>query len=281
MHVLTEALKLVFADRERYYGDPEFVDVPLDGLLSKAYARERRQKLDRERAHPELPPYGNPCAFSRQPPLWQTAARRPEPTEVAGPESLDTTYLCVVDRFGNVFSATPSDGSPATPIIPGTGLTISSRGSQSWADPGHASSVQPWKRPRLTPNPALVMKEGKPFMAFGTPGGDVQCQAMLQAFLNIVTFGLDPQQAVEAPRFASASFPNSFEPHVYHPGRLNVEANLPSQVRADLTARGHKLHLWSERDWRAGAVCAIVIDPETGVLKAAADPRRQNYALVW
>jgi gamma-glutamyltranspeptidase / glutathione hydrolase len=118
-------------------------------------------------------------------------------------------------------------------------------------------------------------------MAFGTPGGDVQCQAMLQAFLNIVVFGLDPQQAVEAPRFTSASFPNSFEPHAYHPGRLNVEASIPEGVRAALEKKGHKLHLWPERAWRAGAVCAIVIDPGTGVLKAAADPRRMNYALAW
>jgi gamma-glutamyltranspeptidase/glutathione hydrolase len=157
----------------------------------------------------------------------------------------------------------------------------SSRGSQSWADPGHASSIQPWKRPRLTPNPALVLKDGKPFMAFGTPGGDVQSQAMLQAFLNIVCFGFDPQQAVEAPRVASASFPNSFEPHAYHPGRLNVETSIPAAVRADLERKGHKLHLWPEREWRAGAVSAIVINADAGVLKAAADPRRMNYALAW
>ncbi len=280
IHVLTEALKLVYADRERYYGDPEFVDVPIDGLLSKAYAKERAQKLEREKAHPEMPPFGNPWAFSRQRPSWQ-ASPKPQPSEVPGPESLDTTYLCVVDRYGNVFSATPSDGSSATPVIPGTGLHISPRGSQSWAEPGHASSIQPWKRPRLTPNPALALKDGKPFMAFGTPGGDVQCQAMLQVFLNIVAFGLDPQQAVEAPRFSTASFPNSFEPHAYHPGRLNMEESIDAGVRAELAARGHKVQLWPERAWRAGAVCTILIDPETKVLKAAADPRRQNYALVW
>jgi len=281
IHLLTEALKLVYADRERYYGDPEFVDVPLDGLLAKAYAKQRREKIDPEKAYPEMPPYGNPWAFSRQRPGWQTPTRAPEPSEVDGPESLDTTYLCVVDRFGNVFSATPSDGSNSSPIIPGAGFVASPRGSQSWADPAHASSIQPWKRPRLTPNPALVLKDGKPCMAFGTPGGDVQCQAMLQAFLNIVTFGLDPQQAVEAPRFTTASFPNSFEPHAYHPGRLTVEASVPAGVHAELEAKGHKVQRWPERAWRAGAVCAIVIDPETGVLKAAADPRRQNYALVW
>jgi gamma-glutamyltranspeptidase/glutathione hydrolase len=281
IHLLTEALKLVYADRERYYGDPEFVDVPIDGLLSKAYAKERAQKIDPKTAHPEMPPYGNPWMFSHQPRSWQ-ASPKPSQTDIdEGPESLDTSYLCVVDRHGNVFSSTPSDGSESSPVIPGLGFVASPRGSQSWADPGHASSVQPWKRPRLTPNPALVLKDGKPFMAFGTPGGDVQCQAMLQVFLNIVAFGLDPQQAVEAPRFVSASFPNSFEPHAYHPGRLNVETNIPEGVRAELERRGHKLHLWPERAWRAGAVSAVVIDANEGVLQAAADPRRMNYALAW
>jgi gamma-glutamyltranspeptidase/glutathione hydrolase len=126
-----------------------------------------------------------------------------------------------------------------------------------------------------------VLKDGKPFMAFGTPGGDVQCQAMLQVFLNIVSFGLDPQQAVEQARFSSASFPGSFEPHAYHPGRLNVETSVPEDARSELERRGHKLHLWPEQEWRAGAVCAIVIDADSGALKAAADPRRQNYALAW
>jgi gamma-glutamyltranspeptidase/glutathione hydrolase len=282
IHLLVETLKLVYADRERYYGDPEFVDVPIDGLLSKAYAKERAQKLDLEKAHPEMPPYGNPWTYSsRHPSAQQTPARSPHAMIDDGPESLDTSYLCVVDRYGNVFSATPSDGSSSAPVIPGLGFVASSRGSQSWADPGHASSIQPWKRPRLTPNPALVLKDGKPFMALGTPGGDVQCQAMLQAFLNIVCFGLDPQQAVEAPRVASASFPNTFEPHAYHPGRLNVETSIPQAVRDDLRRKGHKLHLWPEREWRAGAVSAIVIDTDAGVLKAAADPRRMNYALAW
>jgi gamma-glutamyltranspeptidase / glutathione hydrolase len=281
LHLLVEALKLVYADRERYYGDPEFVDVPIDGLLSKAYAKARVQKIDAEKAHPEMPPYGNPWPFSHQPRSWQTISNSPQTRGDEGPESLDTSYLCVVDRHGNVFSATPSDGSSSSPVIPGLGFVASSRGSQSWADPGHASSVQPWKRPRLTPNPALVLKAGKPFMAFGTPGGDVQCQAMLQAFLNIVVFGLDPQQAVEAPRVASASFPNSFEPHTYHPGRLNVETSISESTRAELERKGHKLHLWPEREWRAGAVSAILIDADEGVLQAAADPRRMNYALAW
>ena len=281
IHLLTEALKLVYADRDRYYGDPEFVDVPLDGLLSKAYAKERAQRIEREKAYPEMPPFGNPWAFSHQQRPSHTTYKPPRPLIDEGPESLDTSYLCVVDRFGNVFSSTPSDGSPASPVIPGLGFVASSRGSQSWADPSHASSVQPWKRPRLTPNPALVLKDGKPFMAFGTPGGDVQCQAMLQVFLNIVSFGLDPQQAVEQPRFSSASFPGSFEPHAYHPGRLNIETSVPEDVRSALERKGHKLHLWPEQAWRAGAVCAIVIDSDNGILKAAADPRRQNYALAW
>jgi gamma-glutamyltranspeptidase/glutathione hydrolase len=281
LHILVEALKLAYADRERYYGDPEFIDVPIDGLLSKAYAKERALQIDAEKAYPELPPYGNPWPFSHSQRSRQAEQQTPHPVPDEGPESLDTSYVCVVDRFGNVFSATPSDGSASSPVIPGLGFVASPRGSQSWADPSHASSVQPWKRPRLTPNPALVLKDGQPFMALGTPGGDVQCQAMLQAFLNMVVFGFDPQQAVEAPRFASSSFPNSFEPHAYHPGRLQIETSVAEDVRAELARRGHKLHVWPERAWRAGAVSAIVIDTESKVLKAAADPRRMNYALAW
>ena len=143
----------------------------------------------------------------------------------AAPE-LDTSYVCVVDRDGNVFSATPSDGSYNAPVVPGLGIIPSSRGSQNWADPDHPSGVAPGKRPRLTPSPAIAMQPGKMAMPFGTPGGDVQTQAMLQVFLNINLFGMEPQEAVEAPRVASYSFPSSFEPHAYHPGRLNLESRI-------------------------------------------------------
>jgi gamma-glutamyltranspeptidase / glutathione hydrolase len=193
----------------------------------------------------------------------------------------DTSYVCVMDKGGNVFSATPSDPSYDTPVIPGTGLCPSSRGSQSWADPAHASSVAPGKRPRLTPSPALaILPDGSP-MPIGTPGGDVQAQAVLQVFLNMTVFDMNPQQAVEAPRFASYSFPDSFEPHSYSPGVLHVESRVPRSVRDGLAARGHRIVDWPEFVWRAGAVCVLRADRSRGVISAGADPRRPCYAVGW
>ena len=214
-HTVLEALKLAFSDREAYIGDPDFVDVPMDGLLSKSYAAERRAAIDPRRAAPEMPLSGDPWPHQGMP------ARNGHPARaeaVAGGLPADTSYACVVDRWGNAFSATPSDSFGTSPIIPGLGFIASSRGSQIWLDPEHPSGLAPGKRPRLTPNPALAMRDGKPLMPFGTPGGDVQPQSMVQLFLNVFEFGMDVQQAVEAPRFSTWSFPNSFWPHAYHPG---------------------------------------------------------------
>jgi len=277
IHTVTEALKLAFADRDRYYGDPRFVQVPMQELLSKAYAAQRRALIRENEAWPEMPPAGDPHNLSA------VAARQERNSELrsSGSPGLDTSYVCVVDRHGNVFSATPSDTSADTPVVPGTGLCPSSRGSQSWADPKHASCVAPGKRPRLTPNPALALRNGRPLMAFGTPGGDVQAQAMLQAFLNIALFGMNPQEAVEAPRFATYSFPDSFEPHSYYPGRLNLESRIAQETGGALATLGHQVHWWPQWVWRAGAVCCLLIDQTTGVLHGGADPRRQSYAVGW
>ena len=273
-HAVTETIKLAFADRERYYGDPRFVNVPLETLLSDAYAQRRRALLRPDRAWPEMPPCGELPGFAGGP--------APVPTrERAAAGARDTSYVCVVDKDGNVFSATPSDTSYDTPVIPGTGLCPSSRGAQSWADPAHASSVAPGKRPRLTPSPALaILPDGSP-MPIGTPGGDVQAQAMLQVFLNITVFDMDPQQAVEAARFASYSFPDSFEPHSYSPALLHVESRVPQGVRDGLAARGHKVAAWPDFVWRAGAVCVLRADHTSGVISAGADPRRPCYAVGW
>jgi gamma-glutamyltranspeptidase/glutathione hydrolase len=275
IHTLTEALKLAFADRERYYGDPVFVNVPLHRLLSPNYARRRAEQIDPLRAWPDMPPPGDPSDGTangdRMNGTVATGSDRPWP--------LDTSYLCVADAAGNLFSATPSDSARDTPMVPGLGLIISPRGTQSWLDPDHPSALQPGKRPRLTPNPALAFRDGRPYMAFGTPGGDMQCQAMVQMFVNMVDFGMDPQQAIEAPRFATQSFPNSFWPHASFPGRLNVEARIPGSICEDLRALGHDVELWPEYARAAGSLCAIVLDPTTGTLWAGADPRRENYAL--
>jgi gamma-glutamyltranspeptidase/glutathione hydrolase len=277
VHLLTEALKLVFADRERYYGDPEFVDVPMQAMLSADYAKARRRLIDPERAHAGMPPAGDPWHANGAVAPWRGLSPAPPRTV----ETLDTTYVCAVDRRGNIFSATPSDGCMNAPITPGTGLGISSRGSQSWAVEDHPSSVAPGKRPRLTPCPAIVFKNGKPFMPLGTPGGDVQCQAMLQVFLNIAVFGMPAQAAIEAPRFATYSYPGSFEPHDYHPDELRVERRLAAEVGDALTAKGHNVVHWPDWTWRAGGVCTVTIDHASGVLSAGADPRRMGYAIGW
>ena len=276
LHMMAEALKLAFADRERWIGDPRFVDVPTAALLSDDYTASRRALIRPGEAWPEMPPAGDPAQGLATVACSQAAAST-GPVEAAH----DTSYVCVIDSDGNVFSATPSDISFDTPVIPGTGLCASSRGAQSWADPQHASSVAPGKRPRLTPNPALAIKDGAFVMPLGTPGGDVQIQAMLQTFVNIVTYGMNPQAAVEAPRFATMSFPNSFEPHEYHPNKLMLEARIPEAAGDTLAAWGHGVEWWPEWAWPAGAMCVLVQDIARGTISGGADPRRPAYGLAW
>jgi len=276
IHVVTEALKLAYADRHHHFGDPLFHDVPIKGLMSDRYAAYRRSLVSLEKAWPEMPPAGDPAALEQ---LRHRCVPLPEAEDGPGPG--DTSYVCVIDRHGNAFSSTPSDGSPTAPLVPGLGILCSTRGSQSWGDPEHPSSVAPGKRPRLTPNPALAFKNGKVYMPFGTPGGDVQCQAMLQVFLNINAFGMQPQEAVEAPRFATYSFPGSFEPHPYYPGRLQLESRIERATGDELASRGHRVHWWDDMTWLAGAVCTIVADHKHGVLHGGADPRRPAYVLGW
>ena len=264
VHTVVETLKLAFADRERYYGDPRFVEVPLDRLLSPAYQESQRARIRPDRA---LDPYG------------ANGDEAPSPDEPKAPG--DTSYVAVVDRHGNAFSATPSDVSYDSPIVPGTGLCPSSRGSQSWADTAHPCSVAPGKRPRLTPNPALAIAPGRFVMPFGTPGGDVQVQAMLQTLLNIVVFDMNPQAAVEAPRFATRDFPDSFEPHERFPGRLNLEGRFPAATMDALAARGHDVQEWPDWTWVAGTMCVVYQDLARATLAGAADPRRPAYAAGW
>jgi gamma-glutamyltranspeptidase/glutathione hydrolase len=291
LHRITEAVKLAFADREAYFGDPRLVEVPIEALLSQDYAQRRRAMIRADRAWPEMPPAGDPrrLAADRRPlpnPPPQAGEGNGEPGGAAPvpqrafsmPE-IDTSHVCVIDRHGNVFAATPSDGSYNAPVIPELGIIPSPRGSQSWGDPDHPSGVAPGKRPRLTPNPAIAIKPGTMKMPFGTPGGDVQTQAMLQVFLNIHLFGMEVQEAVEAPRCASYSFPSSFEPHPYHPGLLNLESRIDCATGAELSQLGHRVEWWPDWTWLAGAVCTIVADEKTRVLKGGADPRRPSYAL--
>ena len=276
VHTLVEAIKLAAADREHYYGDPRFVDVPMEGLMSMDHADRRRGLIRADSAWTEMPPAGDVMDAS---PWAGAGALAHAADEDEG--ILDTSYVCVVDKEGNAFSATPSDSMRHAPIVPGTGFVPSTRGSQSWTDPAHPSSIAPGKRPRLTPNPAMALNAEGLVMPFGSPGGDVQTQAMMQILLNIFIFGMDPQSAVEAPRFASASFPSSFEPHGFPPGKLNVERSIGSETGDALSGLGHRIEWWDKRTWRAGSVCTILAYTQKGVLQGAADPRRVGYAVGW
>jgi gamma-glutamyltranspeptidase / glutathione hydrolase len=274
VHLVTEAMKLCFADRERYYGDPRFVEVPMDTLLAPTYAAERR-KLIGERAWPEMPSAGRAPGF-------EAVTRAAEAAAAAGGDGGgDTSYVCVVDRKGNAFSATPSDSSWDGPVIPGLGFVPSTRGSQSWAVSGHASCVAPGKRPRLTPNPALARRGREWIMPFGAPGGDLQAQGMLQVLLNHTAFGMSIQEAVEAPRFVTHSFPGSFEPHPYHPGRLDLERSIGEATGEALAARGHRVQWLPDLSIGTAGVCAISADLEKKILYGGADPRRAARAIGW
>lgn len=272
LHTLLEALKLAFADREAYIGDPEFVDVPVEVLLSATYADAQRSRIRAERALPGLPTPGDVGRALTHP-------RSAASVSAGDGGAADTSYVCAVDRWGNVFSATPSDGF-GTPVVPGVGMCVSPRGSQSWLDPAHPSVLAPGKRPRLTPNPAIAIK-GNTLLPFGTPGGDVQVQSMLQVFLNIAVWGMTPQQAVEAPRAVSYSAPNSFWPHTAQPGIVRAEGRIAPATLRTLSDLGHKVEAWPQWTWLAGAMCAIYADRDAGTLTAGADPRREAYALAW
>jgi gamma-glutamyltranspeptidase/glutathione hydrolase len=269
LHLLTECVKAAMADREYHFGDPAFIDVPLDRLLSEAHLAARLREIDPARALAGMPG-----------PLLGPGTVLPGATEAAAPMvEADTSYCAVVDRWGNAFSATPSDGSWNSPVVPVLGLIPSNRGSQSRPDPKHPCGVAPGKRPRLTPNPAMVVTKDGGVMPFGTPGGDVQIQAMLQVMLNILHFGMEVQEAIEAPRVASYSFPSSFAPFEYFPGRLAMEAGIPQATRDALAARGHEVKDWPERSWLAGTVEVVLSNPKSGMLAAGADPRRPAYAI--
>ncbi len=274
VHRVAEAMKLCFADRDRYYGDPRFVPVPIETLLSPAYAAMRRGLIRDDRAFPGMPPPGDVAGGAPAPDLPRPSAA---PATLPG----DTSYVCAVDRHGNVCSATPSDVSWDSPVIPGTGFVPSARGSQSWAVAGHAAALGPGKRPRLTPNPALALVRGRFVMPFGAPGGDLQAQGMLQVFLNHVVFGMPIQDAVEAPRFVTHSFPGSFEPHPYYPRRLDVERGVGAAAGEALAALGHEVRWLPELSLGTAGVCAIVADRARGILWGGADPRRAARAMGW
>jgi gamma-glutamyltranspeptidase/glutathione hydrolase len=263
IHHVAEALKLVFADREAMYGDPNFLSESIEWLLSEEYADRRSRLIDPSAASPGLPSPGNSAVLSS---AEQATGIQDGP--------FDTSCVTVVDQWGNAICIAPSDVCSDTQIIPGTGLAPSSRGSQSWGRRDHPSCVAAGKRPRLTPSPAMLVQAGKLVMPIGSPGGDSQTQANVQVILNMFVFGMDPQSAIEAPRFITYSHPDSFEPHKAFPGRLCLEGRIPEETALELSKLGHDVINWPERLWRAGGVCTVRHDIERGVLEAGADPRR-------
>lgn len=277
-----EAVSLAFSDREHFYGDPRHIDVPGEGLVSKDYGAGRAELIEPGTAFGRMPPPGNPWSFQ-----GDRAPREFTPVDVnrylakeAVPSS-DTAYVAAADDQGNLFSATPSDPAISDPIVPALGFACSGRGCQSRLDREHPSALAPGRRPRLTPSPALVMLDGSPLLALGCPGGDVQPQGMLQAFLNMVNFAMTPQHAIEAPRAWTWNFPNSFAPHPYVPGRLDIEARIPGATRKALRELGHAVH--DQPDWSVNAawVHTVVINPSNGILIGGSDPRAPGAAVGW
>jgi gamma-glutamyltranspeptidase/glutathione hydrolase len=263
LHTVIEAAKLAFADRDKFYGDPKFSEIPERMLLSKDYAAERRKLIDPQHASMEHRPgsFGEPGHM---------------PVTTGGEHAAvqDTTCVNVVDRMGNMVSATPSGAWLPSVIAGDTGIPFGSRLQTLLLTPGHPNQLQPGKRPRVTLSPTIVLKDGKPFLAMSTPGGDNQDQAMLQVLLNILDFGMSPQEAVEAPRFQTEHFYASFAFHEFVPGKLNLEGRVTRATAEKLVALGHKVNITGE--W-SNASAPTVIEVSNGVLQGGADPRRSRF----
>ncbi len=283
IHVITEAMKLAYADRDRYYGDPDFVTVPMAGLLSKAYATGRRTLIDMHRASLEQRP-GDPPAAAGRPGETRWPERAPARAPIVGRvgESGDTTAIEVVDKDGNLFSATPSSGwmLGGAFIAGDTGVPMSNRMQAFRLDPDSPNVVAGGKRPRTTLTPTIVTRGDAPFLAIGTPGGDSQDQQILQILLNVIDFGLPLQAAVDSPRFNTLSIESSFGDHRIEPGVLEIERSVPETVRRELERRGHVLRLHPVAAYPTGVVAAGV-DPATGRLRGAADVRRERAVVAW
>ena len=278
IHTLAEALKLALADRDRYYGDPNFVKIPATELLSKNYAALRRPLIDEGRASLAQQP-GDPMNMKAiLASAVQTIGKVSALPEIE--RANDTTCVNVVDKDGNLFSATPSGAWLPAVVAGDTGVLMGQRLQSSLTDPNSPNVVAPGKRPRITLTPTIVLKGGEPFMVLSTPGGDNQDQALLQVMLNIIEFGMNPQEAVEAPRFDTQHYVSSFDDHEFLPGSLNVESRVSLKTIQELSQKGHKVKVQGE--WGTlSAPTVIMFDPKTGVASAGADPRRSRYAVAW
>jgi gamma-glutamyltranspeptidase/glutathione hydrolase len=294
IHTLVEAMKLAYADRDTYYADQAFVQTPAEGLLSKAYAVERAKLIDPKRASRSLIA-GNPLPFDSKVKEWNywvanmtegttSGQDAPDADPTAGVIK-DTTHISVIDRDGNVFDSTPSGAWLPTAVILGkTGIAMSVRGESFYLDKTRAAQLRPRSRPRYTLTPTIVLRNGEPFLAIGTPGGDNQEQTILQGFLNIVEFWPDwypnLHTAFEWPRVQTLHFHGSFWPHPTGLNKLTLESDIPDAVFQDLLSRGHavtKIKPFSI----SSCATAVLIDPASGNRIAGADPRRDCYAMAY
>jgi gamma-glutamyltranspeptidase / glutathione hydrolase len=278
IHLSAEALKLAMADRERFLGDADVVEIPFEGLLSKTYAAERRALIDMARAWtaPTIRP-GDPGRFmsgggSFDYPWHLTI-------EGEADHAGDTSYLAVIDKDRNMVSFEPSNHSHfgSKVVIGALGIIFTCRGDYYSLVPGEVNALAPGKRPRSTLQSTLVMKDDAPYLILGSPGGDDQIMRTMQTLLNIVEFGMNVQEAIEAPRWSTRAFPASTFPHTMRPGDLSVESRIPAAVQAALRAKGHRMDTLVG-PWALGANAAILINPANGFLEAGADPRVDAYA---
>ncbi len=286
VHVVTEAMKLAYADREAYYGDPDYSDVPMEHLLSDAYNAERAAMIAAEASHTQRP--GRVPGFERLADAYVERAARDfgvaaapaqEPTMAHLTEKRgDTVHLDVIDRWGNMVAATPSGGwLQSNPVVPGLGFPLNSRAQMFWLEEGLPTSLAPGRRPRTTLTPTLAEHEDGRQLVFGTPGGDQQDQWQLIWFLRLVHHGFGLQEGMDAPLFHSMHFQGSFYPREAMPGAMMIEPAFGDDVIADLRARGHIVHV--AEPWSVGRLTAAMRDPD-GTLRAAATPRlMQAYAV--
>src|SRR6266498_2725381 len=275
IHTVTEAVKLAFADRDRWYGDPRFVKVPGAELLAKDYAELRRALIDPKSASTEQRP-GDPVNKKSLAQMISVNSHDVPEAERAS----DTTCVNVIDAAGNVFSATPSGAWLPSFIAGSTGIPISSRMQSFLLTPGHPNELKPGKRPRITLSPTLVLKDGQPFAALSTPGGDNQDQALTQVLLNVFEFGMNPQEAVEAARFETAHFVSSFADHKFNPASLSLEKRFGEQAIEEMKKRGHKVDV-NENFAPTSAPTIVIYDPKSRLIQAGADVRRGRYAVGW
>jgi gamma-glutamyltranspeptidase / glutathione hydrolase len=278
LHVLIEALKLAFADREQFYGDPRHVDVPAEALLSKEYGALRAALIDPNRADASLRP-GDPRRMGALLPAADRLGGK-----AWGP---GTVHVDVIDSEGNMVAATPSGGwIKSAEVVPALGFPLGNRMMTFYLDPPHHPNlVAPFKRPRTTISPSLAYKGGKPWMVFGSMGGDQQDQWQVQFLLNRVVFGMTIQEAIEAPKLSSEHFPGFFAPHDHFPNRVRIEPRVGEAALRELSRRGHEVEV--AIDWTEGYLLAAERDPETGMLEAGCDPRGTKaeifpaFALCW